>query len=787
MKLKASLFSFLMILLVGRSVLTAQSNSKVINDFQEYAAKGLQEKIYIHLDRPDHLTGEILWFKLYCVDAMLHRPSGLSRVAYAEILDKENKAVLQTKVELNDGYGSGSFFVPATLPTGTYLLRAYTNLMKNVEADFFSQPKISVINTIKQYDDGESITQSTGLSIQFFPEGGQLIANVKNRVAFQVLDATGKGANCHGAIVTQSNDTIVKFRPLKFGIGSFFFTPRENQSYRAIARDDQRRVHTPAFPTIMKTGMALMVTDTLTDKLKVVVSGNVAGQVQLFVHTRNSIKQVESRNGNGQRSIEFLIDRDKLGDGISHITVLDANNNPVCERLYFKKPAKVFDFVAKADQTEYAVRRKVNLSIQSGQSTSGNLSVSVFRADSIATTSDVVSHLFLSSDLKGHVESPLYYFTDTPLARQAADNLMLTHGWRRFKWTQVLGTEPLPWPHLPELKGHLVQGKIVDGAGRAIEGKLGYLASPGKKIRLYVAKSDTSGRVIFQMKNFMDAGKVIVQTNSEEDSLYRIQIQNPFSTTYTAWRAEKLTFNNSMERPLLERSISMQVQDAFHEDDTYFRFDQTTPDTIPFYGEADEIYNLDDYTRFPTMEDVMREYVKSVWVRKKKDIFRLIVIDREKNEPYQGNPLVLLDGVPIFNINQVMEIDPLKIKKLEVLTRKYFLGPLSLSGVVSYSTYNGDLAGIQLSPKSITLDYEGLQRKREFYNPAYSSPTARATRFPDQRHLLYWNASVKLPAGKSTPLEFYTSDVEGQFVVVVEGLSGDGLPGSAVSTFKVSK
>jgi hypothetical protein len=164
-----------------------------------------------------------------------------------------------------------------------------------------------------------------------------------------------------------------------------------------------------------------------------------------------------------------------------------------------------------------------------------------------------------------------------------------------------------------------------------------------------------------------------------------------------------------------------------------------------------------------------------------------MVIDKVKNELFRDNPLTLLDGVPIFDINKVLQIDPLKIKKLEVMTRRYFLGPLELNGIISLSTYNGDLGGIELDPRSVTLDYEGLQSQREFYSPRYTTPDLRGSRLPDQRHQLYWNPNVKLIDGEVNSINFYTSDVEGNFFIAIEGLSNNGLPGYSSTSFKVSK
>jgi hypothetical protein len=187
------------------------------------------------------------------------------------------------------------------------------------------------------------------------------------------------------------------------------------------------------------------------------------------------------------------------------------------------------------------------------------------------------------------------------------------------------------------------------------------------------------------------------------------------------------------------------------------------------------------------MEEVMREYVPGVHVRKRKDGFHFLVADKINGGLLEADPLVLLDGVPVFDINKIMSYDPLKIKKLEVVERKYYSDQLYLPGIVSYSTYNGDLAGFELDPRSVSINYEGLQLEREFYTPQYDSQKKRAARLPDQRTLLYWTPEVYVDKNGKCELEFYTSDIPGNYRVVVEGLDSDGYAGNAIYNFTVKR
>jgi hypothetical protein len=185
------------------------------------------------------------------------------------------------------------------------------------------------------------------------------------------------------------------------------------------------------------------------------------------------------------------------------------------------------------------------------------------------------------------------------------------------------------------------------------------------------------------------------------------------------------------------------------------------------------------------MEEVMREYVPGVVVRIRKDGFHFLVANRIQKSIFQNNPMVLLDGVPVFNINKIMAFDPRRVQQLDVMTSRYFQGPQIYEGLVSYTTYDGDLGGFNLDPRALLQEYEGLQLPREFYAPAYETAVQRQSRVPDLRNLLYWNPQVHTPATGSQQLTFFTSDQAGTYQVVIQGLSVQGLAGSSTFTFEV--
>jgi hypothetical protein len=145
----------------------------------------------------------------------------------------------------------------------------------------------------------------------------------------------------------------------------------------------------------------------------------------------------------------------------------------------------------------------------------------------------------------------------------------------------------------------------------------------------------------------------------------------------------------------------------------------------------------------------------------------------------------LLDGVPVFDIGKIVSMDPLKIKKIEIVTQRYYYGPMVYYGIVSYQTYQGDLAGFELDPSSLVVEYEGLQLKREFYSPIYDASNSYNSRLPDFRNVLYWSPEIRCNENGIEELTFHSSEIPGKYAIVVQGITADGYLGSNISIFSV--
>lgn len=758
----------------------------VQQQFETYNQNNYQEKIFLHLDKTVYATGEILWFKAYVTDAATNQFSSLSKIVYVEIINADNTPVMQAKVDIDSGSGNGSIVIPSSIRTGNYVIRAYTNWMKNFSPHFYFEEPITIINLGKKPLE-KKMDSTKSFHIQFFPEGGNLVYGFDNSVSFKITDVYGKGLPGNGIIVDNKNDTTAIFETEHFGMGRFSFHPLEGNNYHAIIKINNETI-TKNLPEIYEKGWIMHLTEQ-GDNVTIHLGCNVSNEneVFLFAQTKNAIKFARMQTLNNGNTT-FTFNKSELGEGVSQLTIFNEEKQPVCERLFFKKPTDFLPIKLENIQSEYSQRSKVDINISAIDSSKCNLSISVYLADLLqpAQKINLVNYLWLSSDLKGPIESPGFYFENSNSeVEKATDNLMLTQGWRRFKWEEVLKNTKPSFTFLPEFEGAIISGKLSPKiTGLPVNGIPVSLAVPGKYFKFSNTVSATSGIFHFNIEKFYGNRELIVQT-SKEDSNYNLIIDNPFSESFTQNFIQPVHLNSSLSNEIMLRSIGAQSQNIYQPETTQNFKMPLYFDTTAFFGVPEKQYYLDAYTRFPTMEEVMKEYVKEVHFKKRDNSYHFQVFNEPQINYFDGDPLVLMDGVPVSDLNKIIGIDPLKIKKIDIVTTKFFQGGSQYDGIVSYSTYDGDLNGYQLDPNSLVVEYDGLQLEREFYSPQYQTSGQKENTLPDYRNLLYWNPSIHASSEKQN-ISFYTSDVPGKYIVVVQGISESGKVGFASENFNVS-
>ena len=774
--------------------------------FDRFQTQALQEKLFVHVDKTFYLAGETIWFKVYDVDAGLHMPLPISGIAYIEIIDKDQKPLLQEKIEMASGKGDGSFRIPSSIPSGHYTFRAYTSWMKNFSPDFYYQQQVTILNTLSEITNADSPRRKE-YDLRFFPEGGNLVNGISSAVAFKAVNSSGDGVSCQGLIIDQHKDTVAHFQTGRFGIGKFTFTPVKGNTYSALIETPSSVITSP-LPAAYDQGYVMHLDDPGGNSLRITVhasSTSASPLLYLFVHSHNRIKSIQA-NYPASNVTSFLISKDSLDDGISHLTIFNADRTPVCERLYCKPPTKQLHIAVNAATAPtaasgsapmpapaYNTRGKLTVDLSttdpSGHPVTADLSMSVFLTDSLQSIpgENILSYLLLRSDLKGKIESPEYYFANTDAATtEALDNLMLTQGWTRFRWEDVLQHKIPAFEFLPESNGPIISGKIIDKrTGLPPAPVIGYLSVPGRRFKLSTAISQPDGNIFFHVDDFYGNREIIVQTNSQTDSNDRIDLASSFSDRFAPLHVPDSLISKKAASQLLYRSINVQAENAYRSGVKHHLLSSLDNDTTGFYGEAELQYNLDEYTRFITMDEVIREFVQDVRVRRQSGKAYFRVRDALFNVFFEDDPLLLVDGVPVFNGEKMISINPLRIEKIDVVSHRYHLGPSLTDGLVSFKSYDGDLGGYQLDPSAVVIQLNGLEQHREFYTPVYETPAQIQSSIPDLRNQLLWSPEINTGAAGKKQLPLYTSDLTGNFALVVQGITKDGLAGYSVLTFTV--
>jgi len=766
------------------SIVSAQVLDDIQSKFNNYAQNTLQEKLYVHTDKDFYLAGELLWFKIYDINAADNKPLDAAKVAYAEILDRDNNPILQAKIAMDNGSGNGSFYLPVSAVSGSYKIRAYTNWMKNFSADKYFEKNITLVNSLKEIA-LQTKEPTPEYDVQFFPEGGSLVNGLTGKVAYRVVGNDGKGVDFTGAIVNKTNDTIARFKPHQFGMGTFMLKPDASNTYRAVLKFKGNKTITAPLPPIAVSGYVMQLTDNGAE-LKITVNSSAANNssVYLVAHTRQNIAVAKTLTLiNGEAS--FLIDKNQLGEGISHITLFNNEKQPVCERLYSKHSGQKLTIEAATDKPEYTSRKKVAVSILTKNTIEPtDMSVAVYRLDSLENSNpeSIYTYTWLTSELRGNIESPDYYLNAGD--NEALDNLMLTHGWSKYNWDDILQAKEIAFKYLPEYNGHIITGKVTDPKTSApVANERVLLTIPGKRVQLYNSQTDAAGNFLINTKDLVGQNEIVVQSRLEQDTLLKIQISNPYSEKFSSNKVPAFSLQKDLYNSLFTHSVSMQVQNLYSGEKIKQQYIPNIDTTSTFNG-LQKVYLLDNYTRFTTMEEVLREYIHEVLVSKQKDQFRFRVLN---NDYYMGSnqPLVLFDGIPVYNFNKIIAADPLKVRKLEVVPHKYYRGDDVEYGVLSFTTYKGDLGGVEIDPHALVMDYEGLQLKRTFFSPVYETQLQVSDHLPDFRTLLYWSPNVTTDANGKAAFSFYTSDQTGKYMGVVQCISADGKAGSQVFGFEV--
>lgn len=337
--------------------------------------------------------------------------------------------------------------------------------------------------------------------------------------------------------------------------------------------------------------------------------------------------------------------------------------------------------------------------------------------------------------------------------------------------------------YIPEFEGEVIKGKIVPANGTRggdLSGMNVFLSVPGGDGEIYTSVSNSKGEVSFFTENIFGRRECVLEVIPKDSTeKYTVELADPFLHPVVKL-PEQLTLRRDFTKTLEERSFGVQIMRNYGSDTL---FESEVPLHNPLLGGKKRIYNLDDYTRFPVMEEVIIEYVTELRYRKSGKSAQILVRweDSFNSVAYsRDNTLVLIDGIPVFNHNKILEYDPLKVKSLSIFGDRYYIGNLSYTGIASFKTYTGKYQGLTFDKNVRIVDFDGAQLVSGLSGRGFESGL-----YPDYRNTIYWEPLSKFTKSETKKILIRTPSIPGNYIVVTEGVSYDGTPVYATGIFTI--
>lgn len=718
-----------------------------------FAQQDVREQVYVHLNSQTFVSGETMHFAAYCNSQLTGEPSALSKVLYVEIVGKDGP-VHQQKIDLNEGRGNSRFFFSSNIPSGQYYLIAYTRWMKNFD-DYFQAP-ILIVNPYETYTNAPT---PAGYEFQLFPVHDPLVAGVENTVGYCLK--TVVPSNYKGRIVDNDGEVISNFGIGPFGLGKLKFTAKAGKTYQVILEDDLGNISFHRLPAVESKGsfvvyeeskhhlsFKLQASDQVSDSLYLTLSdGNVLYNTQVSPHAFHAIpKEVLSRAG-----IYKVHYSTAEGDKIAQRSIFISVEMPTTEQL------------AKA----YGTREQITLVPKLDD---GNYSISVRRKldQKLDGHQHAVWNPVLQKVLVPPVAPSQYLIANTNTVDMEA--FMLSSA------TIPVTVTPEQVSLLPEVREEILVGQIKDGEGNPAAGEKVALTFPGKDFQLRFSESNAQGDFLIPFGS-KDADMEAIVTAIDFNKQFDIQIKTPFLEYYPEFQYPLPFLDSGQVKKIIERSVRVQLENAYFELLTESPKPGNTSKDIPYH----EVYRLDDYRRFQTLQETFTEFIVTANIRRNRDY-----VIKTTYSPGLGQagypPLVLLDGMPISG-DRVTKLSPYRVESISTLPNRYFLGPVVVDGIVGIETFDQDYGDFPLtvSTNHKSVPILGVSRKGSYRFPDYAQKTDRY--IADQRDQLYWEPAFR--PGENSAISFYTSDVPGEYEIVIEGFTNDGGSVSKVYTFWV--
>jgi len=801
------------------------------------------EKVYLHVDRESYYPGDDIWFKAYLIDASDGLLSANSINLHVELISPDSKIIDSRVVKLDNGLGNGDFHLSEKLQSGRFMLRAYTNYMRNFGDQLFFNKDITIINSsdaAKAFSDSISLNQNK-LEISFFPEGGSLVENVTSQVAFKAMDENGYGCNVSGQVYSSAGGKVTEFKSTHNGMGLFSLTPAPGLKYFALIKSRNGDSVKYELPKSFPKGVVLNISNNQAGQLSIIFKTNpetfplvTANDLSVTVSVRNVALKTYSFRMKSLNSFLNIPTQD-LPDGIVMLTLSGADNIPLCERLVFIQNKDEVKVKVESNKTEYnqrdSISVKVSLLVNSTIPQDAFLSLSatdnIFADNSSKFPSTISSWFLLESDIRGPVEEPSYYFDPSnPDRLKDLDLLLLTQGWRDFEWKYKTMIYP------PE-NGFTISGRVRKKfTDKALINSMVNIAifKTGKPL-IGIVPVDSAGKFSLKGVDLSGNGKIVASVTGEKDNLQ-------------GWLLlDSVKYSPAIVKTGISLKTSVKNNDQNTNDDQNLTENQITKKSLHTFIQYVEIrnsiqkkYKLSDTitpgevniiaTRQDTYESPRaqaRRYLRGtpdieLVITKDLQIYNnaFHLIETRFLNPFNKSGLKLGHRLlhPIYMIdgNRVRKSDvealPVSwIERIDVVDEETsnaaLTTPIEFEESVEYDDkgiphpvfgYSDGAISIILKDDkdivnnsvyhSVNVRVSGFSEPRIFYSPKHHTKLESDYK-PDLRTTLFWEPNIKVENNKEVLLNYYNADNPSKVKVIVEGITTAGIPVTGKTEYEV--
>ncbi|MFI5160031.1 MAG: hypothetical protein ACHQHN_02085 [Sphingobacteriales bacterium] len=610
--------------------------AKASKSLSDYININPVEKVYLHCDRPYYYAGDTIWFKAYTVIGEHHQLSALSGVLYCELVNGDDSIVVRHALKLTAGITWNDFTIPRSYKPGNYHIRAYTNWMRNAGAEYFFNQPIRIIGPQRTLTLKEQATVPNKPDIQFFPEGGELVEGLRSRISVKSLGPNGLGEDIRGVIADNEGNAVTSFTTQHLGMGAFAFTPQPGKTYKAnITRADSSKL-TVDLPAAHDTGFTLTVNNSNTDSIYIKVAANdklfQAAQNTVFYMVAQSAGKVyyTAQSKLSTPVYTTQIAKNRFPSGILQFTLFSQSGEPLNERIIFIQNNDGLKLTLSSSAQTYSTSQKVKIDLNTksdtGKVAMGSFSVAVVNESRVPgdenAESTILNNLLLTSDMKGYIEQPNYYFTDINDKKQAdLDLLMLTQGYRRFEWKQVFSHTPPTIAYQPQTDLEL-QGTLKTPSGTLLpKGKVTLVATRDGLLTDTV--TDINGIFRFTGLNISDTAKIVLRARKEHNgSNVAIYVKQPGYPPVVKNTKDNIRIEDSLT-PEMQKNINayreQRKQDSLKNGRVLKEVvikgkKAPKPDTYNGYGTSYE-YDVDmkRLNRENTLKDALPMIIPGAW------------------------------------------------------------------------------------------------------------------------------------------------------------------------------